>query len=67
MANIKPTTVKLKVYFCSRGKTPVFHIVTGIGKVDSLSMDGGYVKEPEALLASLYLISAAVRLGEVVF
>lgn len=66
MANVKPAAVQLKVYLCSWRITPVFDIVTGVDKVDSLSIDGGYVKETEALLTFLYLIPATVGLGEVV-
>jgi hypothetical protein len=66
MANVKPATVKLKVYLCSWRVTPILHIVTNIGWVGSLSVDGGYVKETEALLASLNLLLAAVGLGKVV-
>lgn len=64
MADIKPSAVLAQVHSHSWVDTPVVHL-TEIDKIHSLSIDGGDVKETEALLASLYLISAALGFGEI--
>jgi hypothetical protein len=64
VADIKPSAVEAQIYSHSWGAAPVVHL-TEIDKIHSLSIDGADIEETEALLASLYLILAALGFGEI--